>query len=208
MKTCTKCGVEKALDDFYKRSRCPDGRRPECAGCSREYARAYRENNAEKTREYQRSYHQGNKERIRSVQRVWVAANRERVREIHDRWVADNPERDLEHKRAWAEKNADHERERTRRYRARLASVPTERVDYQALREEAQECYLCRLPFSPEDQTHVDHVVPVALGGGHLRMNLAMTHQTCNLRKAAKHPAALLPLFPELDIRVVVRALT
>lgn len=35
---------------------------------------------------------------------------------------------------------------------------------------------------------HVDHIVPLALGGKHERMNIQLLCPTCNVRKAAKHP--------------------
>ena len=37
MKTCTKCGAEKSLDEFY-------ARRPECKDCTRAQQRSYRQN--------------------------------------------------------------------------------------------------------------------------------------------------------------------
>jgi transposase-like protein len=36
-KTCTVCQVEKSIDDFYKDSRNPDGRRGSCKECTKKY---------------------------------------------------------------------------------------------------------------------------------------------------------------------------
>src|SRR5271157_5937427 len=33
-KKCTLCEVEKSLEEFYRQSKCPDGRRPECKECN------------------------------------------------------------------------------------------------------------------------------------------------------------------------------
>jgi hypothetical protein len=41
MKTCTKCGVEKPLDEFYRSRDSRDGRRPDCAACVRERHATY-----------------------------------------------------------------------------------------------------------------------------------------------------------------------
>jgi 5-methylcytosine-specific restriction endonuclease McrA len=33
---------------------------------------------------------------------------------------------------------------------------------------------------------HLDHIVPIARGGGHTWENVAVSHATCNIRKGAK----------------------
>ena len=40
----------------------------------------------------------------------------------------------------------------------------------------------------PLEAVHVDHIMPLALGGQHKRTNLQALCQTCNQRKSAKHP--------------------
>jgi len=42
MKTCTKCGKEKTLQDFNRRSSAPDGLTTWCKKCDAEYGRQYR----------------------------------------------------------------------------------------------------------------------------------------------------------------------
>lgn len=37
MKTCTRCGLEKELEEFHKRAAMADGRKSECKECSRRY---------------------------------------------------------------------------------------------------------------------------------------------------------------------------
>ena len=41
MKTCSRCGQEKALSEFRKDSRSRDGRRSECKACSYKYDKNY-----------------------------------------------------------------------------------------------------------------------------------------------------------------------
>lgn len=48
-------------------------------------------------------------------------------------------------------------------------------------------CVFCLLAFGDE-KPHVDHYVPLALGGSNDRSNLRLLHETCNLMKSAKHP--------------------
>ena len=40
-KVCTKCGVEKPLDQFAKNSSKPDGLSPQCKECKHKYYEEY-----------------------------------------------------------------------------------------------------------------------------------------------------------------------
>ena len=47
-------------------------------------------------------------------------------------------------------------------------------------------------PFCNEaltNEVHVDHWVPLILGGSNGPENLRLTHPVCNLRKGARHPS-------------------
>lgn len=64
-KKCTKCGVEKMYDEFYKDKRTKNGCYAACKKCvyviypkkySTQYLREWREKNREKLREYNRNY--------------------------------------------------------------------------------------------------------------------------------------------------------
>jgi HNH endonuclease len=46
-------------------------------------------------------------------------------------------------------------------------------------------CGICVLPVEPTD-VHIDHIFPVALGGGDDLSNLRVTHSRCNIAKGAK----------------------
>lgn len=51
--TCSKCGVDKADDEFYRNPSSPSGRRTQCKTCCREYTKA--RYSKEATTEYSRS---------------------------------------------------------------------------------------------------------------------------------------------------------
>lgn len=62
------------------------------------------------------------------------------------------------------------------------------------LEEQGGKCGLCFSAFG-DDGFHVDHFMPLALGGSNDPSNLQLLHPTCNLKKGARHPAELgLPL--------------
>jgi hypothetical protein len=50
MKTCTKCNIEKSLDDFNNHPDGPMGKDTQCKKCKAEYAREYRKKNPEKVK--------------------------------------------------------------------------------------------------------------------------------------------------------------
>ena len=68
MKKCTKCGVEKRFEDFYKNKNYKDGLRYWCKSCVRFYNGVYCKNNIEERCNYSRVYNFNNKD-IRNSRR-------------------------------------------------------------------------------------------------------------------------------------------
>jgi ribosomal protein S27AE len=52
MKVCKECGVEKALDQYYKHSRMADGHLNKCIECVKSRVSKHRSENIERIREY------------------------------------------------------------------------------------------------------------------------------------------------------------
>ena len=72
-------------------------------------------------------------------------------------------------------------KEKRRNERERLATV--EHVDRAVVwSRESGTCYLCRREVDPRDW-HLEHVIPIALGGEHSYANVRVAHPLCNLRK-------------------------
>lgn len=62
-----------------------------------------------------------------------------------------------------------------------LASDILEKLKYQDYK-----CVYCKADISASH--HMDHIMPLALGGEHSVENIQCTCATCNFRKSAKHP--------------------
>lgn len=83
------------------------------------------------------------------------------------------------------------------RRRARIRKNGEEHLSwfYRAVRElPLVQCHLCGVWITGEE-CHVDHVVPIAAGGGHTRNNLATACPECNLKKQSNPdwtPAAVM----------------
>ena len=213
MKTCTKCGETKPLDQFSKDRRSKDGCQLKCKSCNRAYYlanreriakrdEAYRKANQEKIAQRNRAYYEANRERISEQSRAYYRANALRYVERARAYRKANPDKWAEYQRAYRDANRDEVNERVRRYkkanllkgrewehrrRARQAcSVPQRWQVHDVL---PFCCYWCGSNLRAYGATsHVDHVMPISLGGPAVPSNEVMTCATCNLRKSAKHP--------------------
>lgn len=98
MKTCTKCDVEKQLDEFWFNAR--KGRYvahcKECAAIER------------------KRWKDANKERSKKSNREWQIANPDRTKAAHQRWLERNPGIAQERSRIWREANLDRARAKQR----------------------------------------------------------------------------------------------
>jgi 5-methylcytosine-specific restriction endonuclease McrA len=72
------------------------------------------------------------------------------------------------------------------RRRARLRGVKVENVDHAVVYErDGGVCGICGEPVDVTD-FHVDHIVPIALGGEHSYANAQVAHPACNKRKGVR----------------------
>jgi len=218
VKTCTKCGVEKGLEEFAVKRTGKDGRASECNGCGRERCRAYYERNAEKRKEAVHAYYKANAEQVKERQRAYYKANAERVNErdrayrranreeINERRLAwrkanpekvselnrayrrANPEKVSERLRAWQKANPDKVRAITHRRRARKAAAPGTATAAQIAARCAMFGNKCWVCGAPAEA--IDHVKPLAAGGSGWPCNLRPICRSCNSRKGAKWPLA------------------
>lgn len=81
-------------------------------------------------------------------------------------------------------------------------SEPYERISIYALDNGI--CYLCQEIVAYE-QAHLDHVVPISLGGDDAEYNVAMTHGSCNRRKSAIGVNRLNEKFPLMKVPERIR---
>jgi len=136
MKTCTKCGAEKTLDEFHKRKASPDGLKTRCKECILTEAREYRsrpevkERASEYTAEYnarpevkariaacREEYYAKpeNRERRRKYLAEYYRANRGQAAARQADYYQANKERISDYHRAYREANQERERERAHR---------------------------------------------------------------------------------------------
>jgi 5-methylcytosine-specific restriction endonuclease McrA len=193
VKPCRKCGARER------------NKRGACIPCKRQALRKWRETNPNKVRDLARKYREASPEKHREYYRKWQAANPEKVRE-HDRkryysnlekerergrkWKAANIDRVLDYARKWKIANPDkhavmqqNRRARTKGNGGTLSKDIVERL----MIAQGGKCACCGADLK-QTGYHLDHIMPIALGGLNDDSNVQLLTPKCNLRKGAMHP--------------------
>jgi len=152
-------------------------------------ARDYSAANAEKINAVTVKWQQENREKFEAYQKEYRVKNAAKESERKSRWRAINKDHEKAYRREWSSKNKDkhciHEqnrRERKRNGEGKLSSDLAQRL----LKVQRGKCACCRISLG--DGYHLDHIMPLALGGPHEDSNIQLLCPTCNLSKNAKHP--------------------
>lgn len=113
-KICSKCGVEKPLDQFHKARDCKFGVRAHCRVCACKYAR---------------DYHAANRDAVSERVRGRRANDPEASREYFRRWARENSDKRRSYFLAWRNRNPDNYERSYKGAHTRRQSVPQKRVE-------------------------------------------------------------------------------
>lgn len=193
MKTCSKCKEEKNIELFSKHKTCAGGVRSICKECVKLDGQKYKNENPEKVLESKRGWRLRNREQAISATAAWADKNPERAAAAVKRWQQANLERVKEKARAWASENRESRNatQRNRNAKKRNSEGQHSAKDVESiilLQRQMCACCQSKLIFSGVNRYHVDHIMPIALGGSNGRENLQALCKKCNLRKSAKPP--------------------
>jgi hypothetical protein len=152
--------------------------------------------------EYRKGYYKANKEKLLLASKAWVEKNRERSREIRAKWLLNNPEKQKQASKNWYLNNKDKSSEIRKKWRVENNSrsrtfcinrrrkmaggkLSKDIVEILMAKQKGK-CACCFKPL--KDDFHLDHRMPIALGGENIDANMQLLHSVCNLKKNAKHP--------------------
>jgi 5-methylcytosine-specific restriction endonuclease McrA len=196
VKTCSKCGIAKSIDAFSKATKKKGGLHVFCKQCCSVYHASWRASNKEKLKKYEAEYYVANREKLLARSQQQRKNNRDRLLEYDAARRKNNPDRVRAYRRANAEKvrateaaywKAHPEALRAkgvnRRHRER-GKVSTNIVK-KLLTLQRMKCAVCKGALK---EYHLDHHIPLALGGEHADSNMQLLCPPCNLAKSAKHP--------------------
>ena len=189
IKTCTKCKVVKPFTEFWKEKLGRYGLMSQCKLCRNAVNAAYYAENSGKNRARSEEWRKSNPEKVRENRVSWRSANIEKVRADGAAYRARNQEKNKARCAKWYMENPEKKRIYDHNRRARkknnggkLSSDLTSRL-YKLQRGK---CPCCNLPLC--ENYHLDHIMPLALGGTNIDNNMQLLRQHCNNQKAAKHP--------------------
>jgi hypothetical protein len=173
MKLCAKCETTKPTTEFYKDSRRKCGLQSYCKACHGSVNAAWHASNREQQNAYSAEWKASNPERHAAHAVKYRAKNPEKASDCVSKWIAANPE---------ARRIYKHNR-RARETGGKLSTGLSDRL----FKLQRGKCACgCKHPLG--DDYHLDHRMPLALGGTNTDDNMQLLTATCNLQKSAKHP--------------------
>lgn len=193
MKTCTKCKIEKLKSEFNKDAQKRDGLTSCCKACNAAGSAAYHSSSREKISARQARYRSAIREELAAKDAIYYAENRHQVMARQAKYRAENRENIATKAAKQRALNPEvfAERRRNRRAMERNAEGSHKAADVRAIFDKQRGlCASCetKLFKSGKQKYHVDHMLPLALGGSNWPSNLQCLCPDCNLRKSAKDP--------------------
>lgn len=152
--------------------------------------KAYLRENRDVARKAVAKWRANNPEKAAEANRRWHEENPERRRENAKRKYHANPEQYKSRNRAWAAANPEAISARDARRRSREIEAPGTHTPAdlkRILHAQGHRCPYCRCDLR-KTKKHLDHIMPLALGGSNDRTNLQYLCAHCNLSKGAKDP--------------------
>lgn len=171
IKYCNKCNIEKSLDKFSKDKYGENGFHSICKEC----IKLYRFKNKEKIKNYNKEYELKRAEKRKKYDREYAKKNIKKRNIQKKNWKKTEKGKiaviNLHHKRRTKYKETD---------------ITSEWL--LSFKKEAIHCSLCsckleEIKTSHPRKKHLDHVVPLNVGGTHTMDNVRYLCQTCNLQR-------------------------
>lgn len=153
-------------------------------------AKAWRTANPDKMKAASAAWKSANTERVKARAKAWCAANSGKQKEATAAWAKANPDRLRATKAAWLKANPESNRIRKQNRRAReraSGGVLSNGLSTKLFKLQKGKCACCQQPLGKN--YHLDHIVPIALGGSNTDDNIQLLRAKCNREKSAKHPA-------------------
>ena len=193
LKFCKKCQCETAR---YKGDRCKPcsdskaarwlAKQPKKVKENREFLDAAKK---ERDKKNKAAWAAANPEKVKAASKAWIAKNQERHSANVNRWQSANPDRVKAAIKKWRSENPETYRIIGQNRRARKSiggGKLSQGLAAKLFKMQRGKCSCCGLPLGKE--YHLDHIMPLALGGSNTDENIQLLRKRCNLQKNKKHP--------------------
>jgi len=188
VRLCKKCQLVTPCTD-----------RGVCKPCDNARAAAWRAANPERKKAVDAAWRAENREKTKRDQSKnentkryrseWAKRNPEKVKAKYAAWKEKNPERAKANLERWRKNHPETKRvynqNRLSRKSANGGVLSTD-LPKKLFKLQKGKCPCCGAPLG--DDYHLDHIVPLALGGANTDDNIQLLTATCNQQKHAKHP--------------------
>lgn len=174
---------------------------------SKEKQKRYAQLHPERVKETKANYHAANKEEIAAKKKAYRLANPEKIKALSAasrarnkekrnassrEWNANNSEAVKENMGLWRSENKDKTQVHDQNKRARkLNNVGSGKLSSGLAKtlyaKQNGCCVYCKVRFVSKEY-HLDHIMPLALGGAHADENIQLLCANCNLSKHDTHP--------------------
>ena len=154
-----------------------------------EYKKTTYEANKSAISEQQKIYYQLNKDRIKARVSAHQKENQDAANERTKKYIAKYPERHRAHCKAWEKANPEAVARKSHDRRARknfAGGKLSKGITTALMTQQGGECVYCKTDI--REDYHLDHRMPLKLGGAHADGNMQLTCPQCNRKKGAKHP--------------------
>ena len=162
MKQCKKCKTEKDLIHFHRKSSSIDGLQDVCKEC-------FKKANAE--------WYKNNKDRKLGVSKEWYEKNKQRKLNTQKLWVSNNYE-------TYKESNRVRKLRRIARQKNAEGTFIKNDIEKLFVLQQGK-CACCCKKLT---KYHIDHIMPLSLGGSNWPTNLQLLCPHCNMSKHSKDP--------------------
>jgi len=177
IKPCIKCGAEERNSGGS------------CKACAKDAVRKWQKANPEKAVDYKRKYREANLEKVAESSRKWAEANRENELKRKLKYYEDNREQYAANVRKWRNANPERRREINQNRRAKIkgnGGKLSKDIVQKLLILQKGKCVCCGEGLN--NGYHLDHIIPLALGGMNDDFNVQLLTPKCNMSKGSKHP--------------------
>lgn len=127
--------------------------------------------------------------KAREAAKAWRCANPERARATTAAWIAANPEKAKAARLAYRAANPEVVRISNQNRRAKKRANGgklSKGLAAKLFKLQKGKCPCCAKPLG--NNYHMDHIMPLALGGSNTDDNMQLLRQRCNNQKHSKHP--------------------
>jgi len=154
----------------------------------------------EERRAYDKDYYKKNSEKRKAVAKAWIVENREKyesqkklyreknkskIKKRQKLYSEKNPEKCYFYVKTWRENNPESSKiimindNSKRRARTKQTDITTKYL--LELKSKTSHCEICGKKL--KDNIHLDHIIPLNVGGLHIKSNIRYVHAKCNLQR-------------------------